>query len=225
MRFLWRGGGGGIGYSSSWIECIIYSYRYMPSLGEQSAAGLWGWRVGEASLHTTHQSFPLRRREGDLEQSWLSQSLCCWLSILYFVFWQGDYCWRAGVPMESPVPDIWETQRGGLSTNLFIHNICSKHALQGFSSGAEDVRLTVEILVPSAQVPTLSWFSLSCISLFNKTWEWSGCLKVGRIIGKGGGNVREMQRLTGAVIKLPEQVSNLIFLLHQVLIKMSGNVM
>jgi len=28
---------------------------------------------------------------------------------------------------------------------------------------------------------------------------------VGRIIGKGGGNVREMQRLTGAVIKLPEQ--------------------
>lgn len=50
---------------------------------------------------------------------------------------------------------------------------------EGFSSGAEDVRLTVEILVPSAQV--------------------------GRIIGKGGGNVREMQRLTGAVIKLPEQ--------------------
>ena len=29
---------------------------------------------------------------------------------------------------------------------------------------------------------------------------------MGRIIGKGGGNVREMQRLTGAVIKLPEQV-------------------
>jgi len=50
---------------------------------------------------------------------------------------------------------------------------------EGFTSGAEDVRLTVEILVPSAQV--------------------------GRIIGKGGGNVREMQRLTGAVIKLPEQ--------------------
>ena len=32
-------------------------------------------------------------------------------------------------------------------------------------------------------------------------------LQVGRIIGKGGQNVREMQRLTGAVIKLPEQVS------------------
>ena len=31
-------------------------------------------------------------------------------------------------------------------------------------------------------------------------------LQVGRIIGKGGTNVREMQRITGAVIKLPEQV-------------------
>lgn len=50
---------------------------------------------------------------------------------------------------------------------------------EGFASGVEDVRLTVEIMVPSAQV--------------------------GRIIGKGGQNVREMQRLTGAVIKLPEQ--------------------
>ena len=27
--------------------------------------------------------------------------------------WQGDHCWRARVPMESSVPDIWETQRGG----------------------------------------------------------------------------------------------------------------
>jgi len=50
---------------------------------------------------------------------------------------------------------------------------------EGFSTGGEDIRLTVEILVPSAQV--------------------------GRIIGKGGTNVREMQRITGAVIKLPEQ--------------------
>lgn len=50
---------------------------------------------------------------------------------------------------------------------------------EGFMSGQDDVRLTVEILVPAAQV--------------------------GRIIGKGGQNVREMQRLTGAVIKLPEQ--------------------
>jgi len=50
---------------------------------------------------------------------------------------------------------------------------------EGFMAGQDDVRLTVEILVPSSQV--------------------------GRIIGKGGQNVREMQRLTGAVIKLPEQ--------------------
>jgi len=50
---------------------------------------------------------------------------------------------------------------------------------EGFSSGMEDVKLAVEITVPS--------------------------LQVGRIIGKGGQNVREMQRLTGAVIKLPEQ--------------------
>jgi len=52
---------------------------------------------------------------------------------------------------------------------------------EGFAAGQDDVRLTVEILVPAAQV--------------------------GRIIGKGGQNVREMQRLTGAVIKLPEQGS------------------
>jgi len=43
----------------------------------------------------------------------------------------------------------------------------------------EDVRLTIELLVPSSQV--------------------------GRIIGKGGQNVREMQRTTSSVIKLPEQ--------------------
>lgn len=29
--------------------------------------------------------------------------------------------------------------------------------------------------------------------------------QVGRIIGKGGANVRELQRVTGALIKLPEQ--------------------
>lgn len=28
--------------------------------------------------------------------------------------------------------------------------------------------------------------------------------KVGRIIGKGGQNVRELQRVTGSIIKLPE---------------------
>lgn len=50
---------------------------------------------------------------------------------------------------------------------------------EGFVAGTEDVRLTIEILVPSAQV--------------------------GRIIGKGGQNVRELQRVTGSVIKLSEQ--------------------
>jgi len=52
---------------------------------------------------------------------------------------------------------------------------------EGFCGGMEDVKLTVQIFVPSSQV--------------------------GRIIGKGGANVREMQRLTQAVIKLPEQGS------------------
>jgi len=52
---------------------------------------------------------------------------------------------------------------------------------EGFASGSDDIRLTVEILVPSGQV--------------------------GRIIGKGGQNVRELQRITGSVIKLPEQGS------------------
>jgi len=45
----------------------------------------------------------------------------------------------------------------------------------------EEVRLTAEIFVPATQV--------------------------GRIIGKGGANVRELQKVTGAGIKLPEQGS------------------
>ncbi|KAF7987665.1 hypothetical protein HCN44_003528 [Aphidius gifuensis] len=57
--------------------------------------------------------------------------------------------------------------------------IFEKMREEGFVAGTEDVRLTVEILVPSAQV--------------------------GRIIGKGGQNVRELQRVTGSVIKLSEQ--------------------
>ncbi|KAL7292447.1 hypothetical protein TKK_0014029 [Trichogramma kaykai] len=59
--------------------------------------------------------------------------------------------------------------------------IFEKMREEGFISGSEDVRLTVEILVPSSQV--------------------------GRIIGKGGQNVRELQRVTGSVIKLSEQQS------------------
>ncbi|KAL1375743.1 hypothetical protein pipiens_017318 [Culex pipiens pipiens] len=51
----------------------------------------------------------------------------------------------------------------------------------GFVSGTDDVRFTVEILVPSAQV--------------------------GRIIGKGGQNVRDLQRVTGSIIKQPEHTA------------------
>lgn len=57
--------------------------------------------------------------------------------------------------------------------------IFEKMREEGFVSGTDDVRLTVEILVPSSQV--------------------------GRIIGKGGQNVRDLQRVTGSIIKLPEQ--------------------
>ena len=49
---------------------------------------------------------------------------------------------------------------------------------EGYGVGIEDVRLPVEMTVPSAQV--------------------------GRIIGKKGQNVRELQRSTGTVIKLPQ---------------------
>lgn len=59
--------------------------------------------------------------------------------------------------------------------------IFEKMREEGFVSGTDDVRLTVEILVPSAQV--------------------------GRIIGKGGQNVRELQRVTGSIIKLPEHTA------------------
>ena len=57
--------------------------------------------------------------------------------------------------------------------------IFEKMREEGFMPAGEDVRLTIELLVPSSQV--------------------------GRIIGKGGQNVREMQRTTSSVIKLPEQ--------------------
>uniref|UniRef100_A0A2M4A6Q3 Putative igf2 mrna binding protein n=1 Tax=Anopheles triannulatus TaxID=58253 RepID=A0A2M4A6Q3_9DIPT len=60
--------------------------------------------------------------------------------------------------------------------------IFEKMREEGFVSGTDDVRLTVEIFVPSAQV--------------------------GRIIGKGGQNVRELQRVTGSIIKLPEHTAN-----------------
>jgi insulin-like growth factor 2 mRNA-binding protein 1 len=47
-----------------------------------------------------------------------------------------------------------------------------------YAFGYDDVKLTVEIMIPSSQV--------------------------GRLIGKGGQNVRDMQRQTGAIIKLPQ---------------------
>ncbi|XP_037935525.1 insulin-like growth factor 2 mRNA-binding protein 1 isoform X2 [Teleopsis dalmanni] len=59
--------------------------------------------------------------------------------------------------------------------------IFEKMREEGFMCGNDDVRLTVEILVASSQV--------------------------GRIIGKGGQNVRELQRVTGSVIKLPEHAN------------------
>ena len=62
-----------------------------------------------------------------------------------------------------------------------IHEKLREESYTRGMGGGEDVRLTAEIMVPSTQV--------------------------GRIIGKGGVNVRELQRLTGAIIKLPEQGS------------------
>merc|ERR1712223_1854883 len=60
--------------------------------------------------------------------------------------------------------------------------IYEKLKLEGFTDPHDgDVTLTIEMFVPSSQV--------------------------GRIIGKAGTNVRELQRLTGAIIKLPEQLS------------------
>jgi len=52
---------------------------------------------------------------------------------------------------------------------------------EGFGAPNEEPRLAIELSVPSVQV--------------------------GRIIGKGGANVRELQRLTGAVVKFPSAVS------------------
>lgn len=59
--------------------------------------------------------------------------------------------------------------------------IFEKMREEGFA-GTDDVRLKVEIMVPASQV--------------------------GRIIGKGGQNVRELQRVTGSIIKLPEESPN-----------------
>ncbi|CAG7830720.1 unnamed protein product [Allacma fusca] len=60
--------------------------------------------------------------------------------------------------------------------------IFEKMREEGYVPPNEEPRLTVEISVPSSQV--------------------------GRIIGKGGANVRELQRLTGAIIKFPTTESS-----------------
>uniref|UniRef100_A0A1W7RAC0 Insulin-like growth factor 2 mRNA-binding protein 1 n=1 Tax=Hadrurus spadix TaxID=141984 RepID=A0A1W7RAC0_9SCOR len=59
--------------------------------------------------------------------------------------------------------------------------VFKKVSFEGFA-GPQEARLRVEIFVPSNQV--------------------------GRIIGKGGQTVRELQRLTHAIIKLPEESQN-----------------
>lgn len=77
--------------------------------------------------------------------------------------------------------------------------IFEKMREEGFMCGTDDVRLTVELLVASSQVS----FDLFILhpSLWHSLFSF---LQVGRIIGKGGQNVRELQRVTGSVIKLPE---------------------
>lgn len=85
--------------------------------------------------------------------------------------------------------------------------IFEKMREEGFMCGTDDVRLTVELLVASSQVSQNIHNSNPIL--------WSRNLlpsvlcsylppQVGRIIGKGGQNVRELQRVTGSVIKLPE---------------------
>lgn len=88
--------------------------------------------------------------------------------------------------------------------------IFEKMREEGFASGTDDVRLTVEILVASSQVSVVSVVMAEIVIvlrwgtiIFNKLLI-SLALKVGRIIGKGGQNVRELQRVTGSIIKLPE---------------------
>ena len=159
----------------------------MLRLGQLWAVGWWvGWKVGELlSLHRTNQSFPRRPREGDQQLIIISVNFEAQgsLNIVLFVltlkfghltqpimFWQGDYRWRAGVPVESPVPDIWETQRGGkqclLNTKHFtiatycMVDICKKNHLSFDWSSA----LLIENCLPGFQLwgwgcPAHSWDS------------------------------------------------------------------
>lgn len=66
--------------------------------------------------------------------------------------------------------------------------IFEKMKLEGFAGSDGEVRLRTTIMIP----------------------RWAA----GRVIGKGGKNVREIQRITGAMIKLPADISHDITL-HQ----------
>ena len=74
---------------------------------------------------------------------------------------------------------------------------------EGFGAPNEEPRLSVELSVPSSKPLALPGLVM-CKETLNKALTNVFFLgQVGRIIGKGGANVRELQRLTGAVIKFP----------------------
>ena len=74
--------------------------------------------------------------------------------------------------------------------------VFEKMKLEGFS-GNDDVRLKTVIRIPRSTV--------------------------GRIIGKGGKNVREIQRLTGGIVKLPQEQA--IQSVEDVPVEVHGNFM
>ena len=73
-----------------------------------------------------------------------------------------------------------------------------KMKIEGFS-GNDDVRLKTTIRIPKSTV--------------------------GRIIGKGGKNVREIQRLTGGIIKLPQDQTQILQAVEDVPVEVYGNFM
>lgn len=74
----------------------------------------------------------------------------------------------------------------------------------GYGNGS-DARLTVEVVIPSSQVFLyLLFYAIFCLTTYFYL------LKVGRIIGKGGATVKELQRATNASIKLPEQLQTVL---------------
>ena len=103
---------------------LLYHLINMTRLGAAVSSGV---EVGGAGFSGQEQ--PILPTEAQRRWSFHSSGIDdhfseVWSTMLYFFFWQGDYRWRAGVPVESPVPDIWETQRGGkqslLNTKHFV---------------------------------------------------------------------------------------------------------